>query len=226
MPAEHMATACAIMRSCLLAGGPQFVPAYGAQLASALTALLGNVSERGSLLLLPVMEIAIQVAPEHSPQALEPALQKLLALLGAGDEPETVVAAALGVLSRLLLHAPGYVPGLFERAAAGGAAGPETLLLGFVDMWMDKFDVLGSAAQRKLSALAACNLLGLPIPGLLSRLDAIVATITAVWFEVRWACDQSNAHGMSRRTTSLPVNLPTSVYVKNQHVGSGHIPTD
>ena len=60
----------------------------------------------------------------------------------------------------------------------------EQLLLGFLDRWLDKFDAIGTPAARKLSALALCNLLTLPVPSVLQRLDSIAAHLTAVWFEV------------------------------------------
>lgn len=60
----------------------------------------------------------------------------------------------------------------------------EQLLLGFLDRWLDKFDAIGTPAARKLSALALCNLLTLPVPSVLQCLDPIAAHLTAVWFEV------------------------------------------
>jgi hypothetical protein len=54
------------------------------------------------------------VAPNQGPSILQPALCHLLGLLEGGTEPDTVVAAALGVLARLLLHAPGNLPPLLQ----------------------------------------------------------------------------------------------------------------
>ena len=59
------------------------------------------------------------------------------------------------------------------------------LLQAFVDLWLDKFDSIGSAGSRKLSALALCILLQLPAPWLLQRLTPIFAHITSVWYQVR-----------------------------------------
>lgn len=58
-------------------------------------------------------------------------------------------------------------------------------MLAFLDRWLDKFDSIGTPAARKLSALALCNVLTLPLPSVLERLDPIAAHLTAVWFEVR-----------------------------------------
>lgn len=60
----------------------------------------------------------------------------------------------------------------------------QRLLLALVDLWLDKFDSIGSLPSRKLSALALCMLLPAPMPAILTRLEIFVAHITAVWFEV------------------------------------------
>ena len=49
---------------------------------------------------------------------------------------------------------------------------------------LDRFDTIGAAPARKLSALAMCVLLTLPMPALLERLDSIIPHITSVWLEV------------------------------------------
>ena len=91
------------------------------------------------------------------------------------------------VYARTLLQTPDWFlqfceatgPQLAHLASTG-----EQLLLGFLDRWLDKFDAIGTPAARKLSALALCNVLTLPVPSLLQRLDPIAAHLTAVWFEV------------------------------------------
>ena len=60
----------------------------------------------------------------------------------------------------------------------------DQLLLAFLDRWLDTFDSIGTPAARKLSALALCNVLTLPVKSLVDRLDRIAAHLTAVWFEV------------------------------------------
>ena len=60
--------------------------------------LLGNVKERGMLLLLPLLGLALAAFPEDMPAAAEPALARLLQLLLAGQEPGQVVAGALACL--------------------------------------------------------------------------------------------------------------------------------
>ena len=50
---------------------------------------------------------------------------------------------------------------------------------------LDRYDTIGAPSARKLSALALCVLLTLPLPALLERLDVIMPHITGTWLEVR-----------------------------------------
>ena len=49
------------MTSCVLLGGRDFLADHGQRLASALAALTGTVNERGTLMLLPVEKLLLQV---------------------------------------------------------------------------------------------------------------------------------------------------------------------
>ncbi len=58
------------------------------------------------------------------------------------------------------------------------------VLLALLDRWLDKFDSVSSAGARRLSALALCVALTIPLPAVLDRLDVIAACLTAVAAEV------------------------------------------
>lgn len=72
MCAEHIKVACQIMTSCVLLGGRDFLREYGQGLASALAGLTGTVNERGTLLLLPVEELLLQVRRVYEFWSLSP----------------------------------------------------------------------------------------------------------------------------------------------------------
>ena len=94
--------------------------------------------------------------------------------------------------ARTLLQTPDWFlqfceasgPQLAHLGSEATSTTGEQLLLGFLDRWLDKFDAIATPAARKLSALALCNMLTLPVPSILQRLDSIAAHLTAVWFEV------------------------------------------
>ena len=58
------------------------------------------------------------------------------------------------------------------------------VLLALLDRWLDRFDSVSSAGARRLSALALCVALTIPLPAVLDRLDVIAACLTAVAAEV------------------------------------------
>ncbi len=105
----------------------------------------------------------------------------------------TLLADAVTVHARTLLQMPQWFlqfceatgPQLAHLGTGMSSATGEQLLLAFLDRWLDKFDSIGTPAARKLSALALCNVLTLPVTPILDRLDPIAAHLTSVWFEVR-----------------------------------------
>ena len=105
----------------------------------------------------------------------------------------TLLADAVTVYARTLLQMPQWFlqfceatgPQLAHLGSDMSSAMGEQLLLAFLDRWLDKFDSIGTPAARKLSALALCNVLTLPVTPILDRLDPIAAHLTSVWFEVR-----------------------------------------
>ena len=53
-----------------------------------------------------------------------------------------------------------------------------------VHMLGGRFDSIATPHARKLSGLALCQLLTVPLPALLDRLELIAACVTSVWYEV------------------------------------------
>lgn len=126
-------------------------------------------------------------------------------------------AAGLAVFARLVLHnatafqqfLAAAEPNIAQTAAAPAGAGPlgQRLLLVLVDLWMDKFDSIGQPQARKLSALALCVLLTLPVPEVLLRLELIAGCLTAVWFEVCFANCPYSAHTGAHRVHNFNSGL-------------------
>ncbi len=80
------------MQSCILLGGADFLSAHGKALVGMLCKVLGNVNERGMLLLLPIMALMLCMLPEHMPSAMQPALERLLHILLTDQESTQVTA--------------------------------------------------------------------------------------------------------------------------------------
>jgi hypothetical protein len=200
---EHIRLGVAVLTSMVLLGGAPFLQAHGGAVASVFTAFLGNVNERGMLLMFPAMELVLGAVPSVAPSVLQPALTRLLGLLMAGQQSEVVAANAMTVLARLLLISPAAFTQLLSDAAAGGvsppgappgaAASPDALLSALLDAWTDGFDALASSRARKLCAVAMCRLLALPSPALLDALEPLLVCITGVWSELEGGADDGAA---------------------------------
>lgn len=95
--------------------------------------------------------------------------------------PAYCFAVGLGVFARLLIADSGAFARLLQSHPAQSGTPP---LQGLLGLWLDSFDSLPNLAARKLSALALCALLHLPLANLPEHLISIITCLTAVWFEV------------------------------------------
>jgi len=201
---EHIQLGMQVLSSLVLLGGQPLLQRYGQEVSSIFLNFLGNVSERGMLLLFPVLDLIVSVAPQAAADVLQPVLHKLLALLLAGQESTLVISNAMVVYARVLLQNPGAFPLVFQQAAAQGfsaprkegsappppgLAPPDALLWSFIDLWTDSFDGLASTRYRKTCALGLCSLLLLPSPAVLACIDSMLVAVTGVWNEQEGGAD-------------------------------------
>lgn len=183
---EHIQPAMQIATSCILLGGTDFLQQHGQNLTRMLSGLIGNVKERGMLLIIPVVELVLQVAPQQGPAMLRETLRRLMALTLSGQETPVVEAAAMSVFARLLLQDGSMFMEIFTQSGGLNSSGsdwPESFMK-FLDRWLDRFDIIASDRQRKLNALALCVLLHVQLAPLMQRLGLLVSHITSVWCEV------------------------------------------
>lgn len=81
------------MVSCSLLGGREgFLIPYGQQLTAMLQQLIGNLSEKGMHMLIPLLSVILQVIPQEGAALLQQALKALLEDTLSGKEPTTVLA--------------------------------------------------------------------------------------------------------------------------------------
>lgn len=167
--AEHIYLGMQILSSLLMLGGAQFLATYGPQLLAACTAYVGEVVERGLLLMLPPMDLILIAAPQEAAPLMIPFMQRLLGLILSGRESGIVVANSLALFGRLLLQNLSAFEQLLGSAVAAGvystgaASGPEGLLIALVGSWCEAFDSIAQPLARKLAACALTTLIGLPV---------------------------------------------------------------
>eukprot|EP00850_Spirogloea_muscicola_P012417 SM000080S22932 [mRNA] locus=s80:226582:234777:+ [translate_table: standard] len=180
---DHLQVAMKITESYILLGGADFLHHHAAGVVSILELVIGNVKEKGSLVTLPVVDVLILCFPAEAPPALESVLQKLLYISVEGQpESDIVIAAAVAVLTRVLLQNPAYFVQLLSKPSTtellknqlAAQSTSSTPLLLFLESWLDKIDSMSQPAKRKLSALALCIILSFKNTEILDRLDQIL----------------------------------------------------
>jgi hypothetical protein len=227
---EHIAVGCRLLVSTVMLGGGDVLIAHGAGIARVLGGYIGNVKERGTLWVISVMDTIIQVSPTDGPVLLAPALKALLNDVLSGQNAAMVIVATMGLFARIILlnttgffnffqdfggqnsSSSGFIP-----AESQGSVPAERLLLATLDVWLDRIDSISLPPARKLSALALCALLATRVPALLTRLDAIVAAVTAVWYELETGNDDGKASLESLYAWTVPRDddLPLAVNLED-----------
>jgi len=181
---EHVQVVMRLLESYVLLGGRPFLEAYGNMTAQILRTTLGNVKEKGTLLVIPVLDTLVQCFPHEAPPLLEPVLQKALLLLYAG-ESDLVCAGVAALFARIIVQNAGYFEQFISAAPVREQSdgSPEGPLYVFLDVFLDKVDSMGTIPKRKITALALCTLLTVRDPTMLQRLELIVNACTSVLYE-------------------------------------------
>jgi len=189
---EYVSFGMRITFSAVLLGNGPFLDTCGQGLVQMLTTLITTVNERGVATILPVVDVVLQSFPDQGPHLLGPVLVCLLKDIKKYNN-SAIAGHIIGIYSRVLLQNTGAFLSIFSLLAADQqqqqqqqvSSSEELLLLQYIDQWLDKIDSIPQASGRKLSALALCVLITLPIgPGLLHRLGAILGVISGIWFEL------------------------------------------
>eukprot|EP01113_Clastostelium_recurvatum_P003868 TRINITY_DN11706_c0_g1_i5.p1 TRINITY_DN11706_c0_g1~~TRINITY_DN11706_c0_g1_i5.p1 ORF type:complete len:908 (-),score=233.16 TRINITY_DN11706_c0_g1_i5:29-2398(-) len=184
---EHLDQVLPIMDGYLMMGHQVFLAQHGQAMADTLYRIMGDLSPKGTLMFVKPIETLLQMFPQQGTQLIMQVLLKILAVIMAKTEQERVTVCYLGVLARVALeNAEGFLD--VFRIAARMQNTPDAfldLLALFIDIWLEKIDNMTSL-QRKLSALAMCNLLpGVAVSsvscvGLARMLPLLVTTIVGV----------------------------------------------
>ena len=189
---EHVRAVTQVAQSCMLLGRSDFFARHGASLNAVISSLVGAVNERGMMLLIPTLDLALKLYQADATNVLLQPLSRLLGSVLAGREETTVVAASFDVFARIVLQGPHAADAFFAQAAdrlradlggdLAGQAGPSgrEVMDAFLEQWLESFDAISRKRSRKLAALALATLCGNPGPEVLRRLDVLVAHVTGV----------------------------------------------
>ncbi|GMY25532.1 importin-11 [Fagus crenata] len=187
---DHLQVAVSIIEDYIILGGSEFLSMHASSVARILDLVVGNVTDRGILSTLPVIDILIQCFPAELPPLISNVLQKLIVICLSGrddyDPSKTAVkASSAAILARILVMNTNYLaqltsePSLLLLLQKAGVPIKDNILLCLVDIWLDKVDNV-SSTQRKTFGLALSIILTLRLPQVLDKLDQILSVCTTV----------------------------------------------
>ncbi|XP_024037538.1 importin-11 isoform X3 [Citrus clementina] len=179
-----------IIEGYIILGGTDFLNMHASCVAKLLDLVVGNVNDKGLLIILPVIDMLIQCFPIQVPPLISCSLQKLIVIcLSGGDDHEpsktAVKASSAAILARILVMNANYLaqltsePSLSLLLQQAGIPIEENMLLSLVDIWLDKVDHV-SSVQKKIFALALSIILTMRLPQVLDKLDQILSVCTSV----------------------------------------------
>ena len=190
---EHVKVVLGSLVSMTLLGSLPFVHRYSQQVNSILCSIIGEVNDKGTMLVFPALEIILGAcySSNQTPtgaQMLKPSLIKLLGLMLSGKENQIVMVNAWVVFSRILISSPQDFSDLIQscqgQGQGQGQIDTDSLLRHMISTWCEGFDCLASSHGRKLCALGMCRLMTHPSPVIIEALEALLVCITGVWCEL------------------------------------------
>eukprot|EP01024_Parvocaulis_polyphysoides_P032237 TRINITY_DN2891_c2_g1_i2.p1 TRINITY_DN2891_c2_g1~~TRINITY_DN2891_c2_g1_i2.p1 ORF type:complete len:314 (+),score=43.87 TRINITY_DN2891_c2_g1_i2:184-1125(+) len=173
-----------LARSYANEGGVAFLQKFGQQILEIICVHIGQVKEKGMLLVYAVMDLIVQLFPEEGFRLLGDALVKICRLILAGGETQRSIAAACIVLSRICINNPQKLVELSIGVPSGQVSSEQSTFFRLVNLMLDSFDVQSQFDKRKILAIATSNLLTINDTKILEKLSDICAIVTAVCFQI------------------------------------------
>eukprot|EP01117_Protostelium_nocturnum_P019129 TRINITY_DN8201_c0_g1_i1.p1 TRINITY_DN8201_c0_g1~~TRINITY_DN8201_c0_g1_i1.p1 ORF type:complete len:1015 (+),score=363.64 TRINITY_DN8201_c0_g1_i1:126-3170(+) len=171
---EHIFINMKIVEEYLVLGRVEFLKVYATSLVSIFSSLIGTMKDSATIAVMQPMEIFIQLFPQEAVQCLEPVLHQILKQILSGKESSLLVVNYLVIFGRILVARPDLFLELFSRI------GGQTILIPFIEVWLEKMDSMGQPKIRKLSALSLCNLLPTTQPELMQYTGQIINVAVSV----------------------------------------------
>ncbi|KAM3737757.1 hypothetical protein ACB098_09G080300 [Castanea mollissima] len=225
---EHLQVAVSIIEDYIILGGTEFLSMHASSVARILDLVVGNVTDKGILSILPVIDILIQCFPAEVPPLISSVLQKLIVMcLSGGDDYDpsktAVKASSAAILARILVMNTNYLAQLMSEQSLllllQKASVPikDNILLCLVDIWLDKVDN-ASSTQRKTFGLALSIILTLRLPQVLDKLDQILSVCTTVILSENndLSEDESSGENMSSSRCHGEGTIPSKELRKRQ----------
>lgn len=211
---ENLKKVLHILECNILLAPSEILNLFADPLLTQICGLLGTLTANASNSLLRLIDITVQACYDAN---CFPALiqlmyskglfTKLLTTILSGTELGVIVVGFLMIMSRMAIYDANSVMQIMHTGGGNDA------IERFLDVFLEKYDSLGQAKQRKLCALAFTSLIGTGNTMVIQRFPAICTILTSVYasnldqndmvlftFEVRDGDDDECSLDFTRRS--------------------------
>ncbi|CAG8586179.1 1331_t:CDS:10 [Paraglomus brasilianum] len=177
-----------ILESYLVMAPEMVMQSFAHQIMDAFTRLLGDLKPQACSAIIQLIEVILQSCPiqlceEHLMNT--GLLWKLLNTILAQEEQYYILVNYLKVFARIVINDPVFFLGFIEISGQQSNPRRTDLLDELFGLWLDLFDNVGHAKDRKLHAMAFTALLATTNSVILNRLPQIMGVWSDVLSEVR-----------------------------------------
>ena len=188
---EHLPLVMQIVKSHILLSGAGFLQRFRAEFSSLMLHAVTSVNEKGLSVVVPAIELVLQVDARLAAEGLEQALQRALELLLDGEGTGYLAQVALlNVFSRWCVQDREGLFGALYRWGMG-SGGTVDLIGALLAVFSKLAGGVSSLSKQKMLALALCAALESCHPTVLAQLNAVLQTVHTIWASGEKRLDES-----------------------------------
>lgn len=227
---EFLFVGTKIMVSSILLGGAETLHPFGGKISKILSNLIGNVTDKGMILVLAVIDTIVALFPEDGVILLAPVLCNLLREIHKPKAAGFVIANSLNIYGRIMLSNSENFVNIMRLAASHVSISEEVsrsianitdpterLVISTLDLWLKHFNAVSQAAGRKLGALSLLAFLSFGTEQVIDRNELILGYVIDVWSQLEGEDGIENHFGVEYLASSaVPKDddLPLSVNIE------------
>ncbi|XP_048738332.2 importin-11-like [Ostrea edulis] len=173
-----------IIEAYLLLCPQQFMHHFCNSLASSLHGLVSNIREDGQILILRVVELALELFPKEGPDIFLDMLVYVVKSVLEDKTQSMLTSMNLTLFGRVVLQNQEFLWKLLQQMALQYNQDVSSLFGVLLDIWFDNMDYITQPERRKLSALALASLLSVNSSVVESKFAGIVTVCVGVLHDV------------------------------------------
>jgi len=197
---DHTRAVMRIISQYILLGNSSFLELYVKNVVEIFESIIGNLKELPTIWTLEPINIFFQLFPTEAFTYLQNLLQKILILLLTSQESDLVKVHYISIFARCLLGNKEAFFSFFQNVSQ--TSNNPNLFFNFLDLWIDKVDNIPTMQERKLTALALCNIFPTADIQILKYVGIVISICVGIMQEKK-AANSDDLH--ENDDTEIPV---------------------